>query len=151
LGQEAYSRRVIDLMIKDGACLTALVSPVDQMLLCLCPRAKKAQLIFPLKLYNILGLRASVAFHNFEFDFLTFFQGTETIPRNFAVMHKDVSPIFLGNKTISLGIAEPFNFPSCSHEIWPPIILPYWAEFVPGNRKGNNHKHSLVGKTLKVC
>jgi hypothetical protein len=111
-------------MVIDGACLKALVWPVDQMLLYLCPRAKTAQLISPLKLYHILGLRTSVAFHDFEFDLLAFFQGTKTIPRNIAVMDKDVSAIFLGNKAISLGIAEPFNCAFHSHETWPPTIVP---------------------------
>jgi hypothetical protein len=149
LGQEAYSRRVNDLMVKNGACLKALVLPVDQMLLYFCPRAKTAQLIFPLKLYHILGLRTSVAFHNFEFDFLAFFQGTKTIPGNIAVMDKDVSAVFLGNKSISLGIAEPFNFASYSHEIWPPMIYLLLGRVRAGKHERKQPQAFPSGKGFK--
>jgi hypothetical protein len=60
-------------------------------------------------------LRALFPFHNFEFDFLTLLQGAKAFARNVAVVDKDIRPIFLGNKAISLGIAEPFDLASYSH------------------------------------
>jgi hypothetical protein len=61
-------------------------------------------------------LGALIPFHNFEFDFLTLFQGAKTLARYVAVMDKDIGPIFLGNKAVPLGIAEPFDLASYSHE-----------------------------------
>jgi hypothetical protein len=69
-----------------------------------------------LKLHHILGLGTFVPFHNIEFDFLTFLQAAKSLARNVAVMDKDISPIFLGNKSVSLGTAEPFDLASYSHE-----------------------------------
>jgi hypothetical protein len=68
-----------------------------------------------LNLYHILGLRTLFPFHNFKFDLLTLLQTVKAFTRDIAVMDKDVGPVFLGNKSVSFGIAEPFNLASYSH------------------------------------
>lgn len=65
-----------------------------------------------LKPHYILGSMALFPFHNFTFDFLVLLQGPKALALNVAVADEDVGPIFLRNKSISLGIAEPLDLAS---------------------------------------
>jgi hypothetical protein len=93
---------------------------------------------------------ALIAFHNFKFDFLPLFQGAKPLARNVAVMDKDVSPIFPGNETEPLGIAEPFDLASYSHEPVTSNEPPATGRGAAGKNKENDRKRSLSGKPVRV-
>jgi hypothetical protein len=104
-----------------------------------------------LKLHHILSLRALFPFHNFEFDFLTLLQSTKALAGNVAVVDEDVGSIFLGNKSVSLGIAKPFDLTLYSHKTLisqKPYQKP--ARAMPGNNQGKNRKRSRKGRASRV-
>ncbi len=61
-----------------------------------------------LQLYNIRCSRTFGSIYNIEDNFGTFFQGFEAFGFDAAMMNKEITSIFLGNKAISLCIVKPF-------------------------------------------
>jgi hypothetical protein len=74
-----------------------------------------------LDLYHTLGLGAFFSLNHFEFHFLPFFQALEAFTLDVAVVHEDIGAIVLGNKSVALGITEPFDFASNFHSCPPKI------------------------------
>lgn len=57
------------------------------------------------------GLRAFFRFHDFEFHFLTFGQGFETVALNFLIVNKEIfRTVFGGYETVTFLVIKPLNF-----------------------------------------
>jgi hypothetical protein len=90
-----------------------------------------------LDLHHVLGLGAFAAFDYFKLHFLAFFQGPEALALDVAVVHEDIGTVFLGNKSIALGITEPLYLASYSHYLTSNMFLPRGSKTRQKN-KGND-------------
>lgn len=58
----------------------------------------------------VFSLRAFLALSDLEFHQITLLQGFVTLSLNGGIVNKNVRPVVLANKTITLGVVKPFYF-----------------------------------------
>jgi hypothetical protein len=93
-----------------------------------------------LDLDYILGLGAFAAFDDLELHLLAFLQGPKTLALDIAVVYEDIGAVFLGNKSIPLGITEPLYLTFSPHSQILQTVLPRQEQNQAFKKKERNDR-----------
>lgn len=71
-------------------------------------------------LRDLIGLGPFLSLHDLKLNCVAFLERLEPIALDRRIMHKNVSPAVLSDKSVAFAIIEPFNFALKSCHVHPP-------------------------------